>query len=137
MKIRSGFVSNSSSCSFMLMGWMFNIDSYGGELDRETIKELETTLGIREEMSEYDDCKDYMYVDNLTSAIEKFDGVQYDYGYIRVGIYESGSEPNDSIDKDDFDKKFSNEKIEELKLKYHKFVENYGKPKLHFGTWEY
>ena len=62
MKIRNGFVSNSSSSSFVLVGWYLEEDGY---------KKLVKALYKKEHDDEEDDDEKYEITDSLAKTISK------------------------------------------------------------------
>lgn len=92
-KYRIGFVSNSSSSSFLLVGYLFDEDldlenlmkTLGYEIDEEYIKKCIQEYGytrekaIRDQLYEF---RDFLYEQDLYLGIDYEDGVPEGYTYM-------------------------------------------------------
>jgi hypothetical protein len=105
MKIRSGFVSNSSSSSFCIYGTFIG----RGELDLAAIKahkDKPDEEELEEDEEEYDDDDDYEFWENRASELgleqHSFDGCDGHYlgiSWSSIGDNETGKEFKERVEK--------------------------------------
>jgi hypothetical protein len=88
MKIRNGFVSNSSSSSFVV---------YGKELSEQDFKDLHLKYNLNEDLDNYDTIEKISNITGITLDIEG----EYNWvgrPYISIGDDETGAEFRKSVE---------------------------------------